>query len=47
MRILIVDDERSIRFSLTELFGDEHEVVAAEHAPAALALMEDMLLNVE
>jgi DNA-binding NtrC family response regulator len=41
MRILIVDDERSIRFSLTELLGDEYEVVDAEHAPAALALMEE------
>jgi DNA-binding NtrC family response regulator len=41
MRILIVDDEKSIRFSLAELFGDEHDVVAAEHAPAALQLLEE------
>lgn len=41
MRILVVDDERSIRFSLSELLSDVHEVVTAEHAPAALGLMED------
>jgi DNA-binding NtrC family response regulator len=40
MRILVVDDERSIRFSLTELLGEEHDVVEAEHAPGALALLE-------
>ena len=41
MRILIVDDEPSIRFSLNELLGDDHEVTAAEHAPAALAKLEE------
>ena len=41
MRILVVDDESSIRFSLSELLGDEHTVTPAEHAPAALALLED------
>ncbi len=41
MRILIVDDERSIRFSLVELLESEgHEVREAEHAPAALAALE-------
>jgi len=41
MTILIVDDEPTIRFSLAELLGDEgHEVVEAEHAPAALAILE-------
>ena len=39
MRILIVDDEPAVRFSLTELLEAEgHDVRAAEHAPAALAL---------
>jgi DNA-binding NtrC family response regulator len=41
MRILVVDDERSIRFSLSELLGDEHDVTEAEHAPAALNLLEN------
>ena len=42
MRILVVDDERSIRFSLTELLEDEgHEVREAEHAPAALAALDE------
>ncbi|HEX6063050.1 MAG TPA: sigma-54 dependent transcriptional regulator [Longimicrobiales bacterium] len=41
MRILIVDDERAIRFSLTELLSEAHEVKAAEHAPAALTLLEE------
>ncbi|HEX8362368.1 MAG TPA: sigma-54 dependent transcriptional regulator [Longimicrobium sp.] len=42
MRILVVDDERSIRFSLTELLEEEgHEVREAEHAPAALAALDD------
>ena len=41
MHILIVDDEPSIRVSLTELLADAgHQVRAAEHAPAALALLE-------
>jgi DNA-binding NtrC family response regulator len=41
MRILVVDDERSIRFSLTELLEEEgHEVREAEHAPAALAALD-------
>jgi DNA-binding NtrC family response regulator len=42
MRILVVDDERSIRFSLTELLEEEgHEVREAEHAPAALAALDE------
>jgi DNA-binding NtrC family response regulator len=42
MRILVVDDERAIRFSLAELLEAEgHEVREAEHAPAALAMLED------
>ncbi|MBD0320664.1 MAG: sigma-54-dependent Fis family transcriptional regulator [Gemmatimonadetes bacterium] len=42
MKILVVDDERSIRFSLAELLEEEgHEVREAEHAPAALAELED------
>ncbi len=41
MRILVVDDERAIRFSLVELLQDDgHEVREAEHAPAALAALE-------
>ncbi|MEX2283614.1 MAG: sigma-54 dependent transcriptional regulator [Gemmatimonadota bacterium] len=41
MRILIVDDEPAIRFSLGELLeSDGHDVSCAEHAPAALALLE-------
>ena len=42
MRILVVDDERSIRFSLAELLeSDGHEVREAEHAPAALAMLDE------
>jgi DNA-binding NtrC family response regulator len=42
VRILIVDDEPTIRFSLAELLGaDGHDVEEAEHAPAALARLED------
>jgi DNA-binding NtrC family response regulator len=41
MRILVVDDEPSIRYSLTELLSpDGHEVREAEHAPAALDILE-------
>ncbi len=41
MRVLVVDDEPAIRFSLVELLeSDGHEVREAEHAPAALALLE-------
>jgi two-component system, NtrC family, response regulator HydG len=41
MRILVVDDEPSIRFSLVELLsGLGHEVREAEHAPMALAALE-------
>ena len=37
MRILVVDDEQAIRYSLRELLKDTaHEVAVAEHAPAAL-----------
>jgi DNA-binding NtrC family response regulator len=41
MRILVVDDERSIRFSLVELLeSDGYAVREAGHAPAALAALE-------
>ncbi|HEX8696216.1 MAG TPA: sigma-54 dependent transcriptional regulator [Longimicrobium sp.] len=41
MKILVVDDEPAIRFSLAELLeADGHEVREAEHAPAALAALE-------
>jgi len=41
VRILIVDDEPSVRFSLSELLeADGHEVHAAEHGPAALGTLE-------
>lgn len=40
MRILIVDDEAAIRFSIAELFDGEHSVTEAAHAPAALDLLE-------
>jgi DNA-binding NtrC family response regulator len=40
LRILIVDDESAIRFSLAELLSDEHDVVEAPHAPAALELLD-------
>jgi len=41
MRILIVDDEPAIRFSLSELLSDAgHTVRTAEHAPAALAALD-------
>jgi len=42
VKILVVDDEPSIRFSLTELLDEAgHEVREAPHAPAALALLDD------
>ena len=42
MKILVVDDERAIRFSLVELLeSDGHEVREAEHAPAALAALDE------
>jgi DNA-binding NtrC family response regulator len=41
MRILIVDDEPAIRFSLSELLADDYTVTTAEHAPAALAVMDE------
>ncbi|CAA9348586.1 MAG: Two-component system response regulator protein [uncultured Gemmatimonadetes bacterium] len=42
MRILVVDDEPSIRFSLSELLEDDgHEVREAPHAPAALAVLDE------
>ncbi|HYH83090.1 MAG TPA: sigma-54 dependent transcriptional regulator [Longimicrobium sp.] len=42
MKILVVDDEPSIRFSLSELLGEEgHDVREAPHAPAALAMLEE------
>ena len=46
MRILVVDDEESIRFSLRELLQDErHEIVLAEHAPAALTRLESQSID--
>jgi two-component system, NtrC family, response regulator HydG len=42
MNILVVDDEPAIRFSLGELLeACGHAVRAAEHAPAALAALEE------
>jgi DNA-binding NtrC family response regulator len=41
MKILVVDDESAIRFSLTELLSAAgHSVRTAEHAPEALATLE-------
>ncbi len=41
MKVLIVDDERSIRNSLGEILGDEgYEVTVAEDGPSALAMVE-------
>ena len=41
MRILVVDDEETVRIALAELLGDAgHEVLTAEHVPQALALLE-------
>ncbi len=41
MRILVVDDESSVRLSLAELLADAgHAVRVAEHGPQALALLE-------
>lgn len=41
MKVLIVDDEPAIRFSLSELLSsDGHEVQEAAHAPEALAVLE-------
>ena len=41
MKILVVDDEPAIRFSLAELLEDAgHAVRQAEHAPAALAALD-------
>jgi two-component system, NtrC family, response regulator HydG len=41
MKILVVDDEPSIRFSLRELLEEDgHAVREAEHAPAALGALE-------
>ena len=42
MKILVVDDEPAIRFSLAELLDEEgHDVREAPHAPAALAMLDD------
>jgi two-component system, NtrC family, response regulator HydG len=42
MRILVVDDEPGIRFALTELLSASgHELIEAEHAPQALALLDN------
>jgi DNA-binding NtrC family response regulator len=41
MRILVVDDEESVRLALHDLLADAgHEVQVADHAPGALSLME-------
>jgi two-component system, NtrC family, response regulator HydG len=41
VKILVVDDDATVRFALTELLSDAgHAVREAEHAPAALASME-------
>jgi DNA-binding NtrC family response regulator len=41
MRILIVEDEESVRLALTDLLGDAgHDVRNADHVPAALAMLE-------
>jgi len=41
MRILVVDDEEAIRYSLQELLKDEsHDITLAEHAPGALTVLE-------
>jgi DNA-binding NtrC family response regulator len=42
MRVLVVDDEASIRLALTELLeADGHHAEAVAHAPAALAALEE------
>ncbi|CAN5876707.1 sigma-54 dependent transcriptional regulator [soil metagenome] len=41
MKILVVDDEPTVRFALTELLAEAgHSVREAEHAPAALAALD-------
>lgn len=41
MKILIIDDERAIRNSLREVFGDEgYEAECAEDGPSALSMIE-------
>jgi DNA-binding NtrC family response regulator len=46
VKILVVDDEPSIRLSIADLLRDDgYDVTAAEHAPAALALLEDSLFD--
>jgi DNA-binding NtrC family response regulator len=40
MRILVVDDEPSVRFSVAELLAAQHSVTSADHAPAALELLD-------
>jgi DNA-binding NtrC family response regulator len=46
MRILVVDDEAAIRFSIAELFAGEHTVTEAAHAPAALELLGNQPFDV-
>jgi two-component system, NtrC family, response regulator HydG len=50
VKILVVDDDATVRFALTELLAEAgHEVREAEHAPAALASLEgdsaDLLIS--
>jgi DNA-binding NtrC family response regulator len=47
MRILVVDDEAAIRFALSELLREAgHDVRTAEHAPTALAVLDDAAADV-
>ena len=47
MKILIIDDERSIRNSLKEILGDEgYEVDVAEDGMAALSMVDKEKYNV-
>ena len=42
MKILVVDDEAAIRYSLRELLTDaENDVTEAEHGPAALTILSE------
>ena len=39
MRILVVDDEPAVRFSLVELLSEDHQLREAEDGPTALAAL--------